>query len=691
MNVFDLAATLTLDTSEYEKGLKEAEGSAQDLASNASGLGDKLKSGLGTAGKVAGGLVVAGMAAAGAAVVNLTKQAVSNYAEYEQLVGGVETLFKDNADTVQQYAQNAYKTAGLSANEYMETVTSFSASLLQSLGGDTAQAAEMADLAITDMSDNANKMGNDMEAVQNAYQGFAKQNFTMLDNLKLGYNGTKEEMQRLIDDANKLREAQGLNADLTIDSYADIVTAIHEVQTEMGITGTTAQEASSTIQGSLGQAKAAWENLLTGFATEGADLDTLFSNFMDSAVTVFENVAPVVGRAVVAIVKGIVTHIPDILAALADMVNIIFTELGSMLDQFIEVGVAWLASITEGIRNKISDVVQAGQELWQNFKDNLHAKITEALEQGVEWIVNLIQGIKNKISDTVAAGVELWQNFRSNLASVVGEILALGVEWIANLIQGIRNKIADTVQAGRDLIEQVKSTIRNAIANFREIGGQLMEGLRQGIANKVQSIISSVRGAVQDAIAAAKRLLGISSPSKVFAEIGEYLDEGLAKGIEDKEKEPLQRIKELASEIVSIVDGMNKKVNDTLAKTVNDVAYIADMDYSAAMLKAENIEEFQGLAKLRDAKIAGEGIDLAKEGWASNEDLLKQWQDERDKASAVTSVRVIGTNVTKQTAETEQPININTTVKLDGKAIGEAAYTYNKKKVRMVGPQVALG
>ena len=554
MNVFDLSAKLTLDTSEYEQGLKSAGGEAESLAGSAGSLGDKLKSGLGTAGKIAGGMVVAGLAAAGAAVVSLTKQAVQNYAEYEQLVGGVETLFKDSAGVVQEYAQNAYKTAGLSANEYMETVTSFSASLLQSLGGDTAQAAQMADLAITDMSDNANKMGSDMTAIQNAYQGFAKQNFTMLDNLKLGYGGTKEEMQRLIDDANKLREAQGLAADLTIDSYADIVTAIHEVQTEMGITGTTAQEASSTIQGSLSQVKSAWQNLLTGFATEGADLNVLFDNFMDSAITVFENVAPVVGRAVVAIIKGIVSHIPDILASLAEMVNIIFTELGSALDQFIEVGVQWLQGITQGIRDKIGDVVAAAQETWQNFKDDLHSRISEALEQGVEWIVNLIQGIKNKIADTVAAGAELWQNFRANLASVVGEILAIGVEWIANLIQGIRNKIADTVQAGRDLIEQVKSTIRNAVANFREIGGQLMEGLRQGIANKVQSIISSVRGAVQDAIAAAKRLLGIASPSKVFTQIGMFLDEGLARGIELFAKKPIAAVRSLAGDVTGAFD-----------------------------------------------------------------------------------------------------------------------------------------
>ena len=248
-----------------------------------SGLSSKLGNGLKTAAKIG----TAAVAAAGTAIVAIGQQAIEQYADYEQLVGGVETLFKQSSDTVMGYAENAYKTAGMSANEYMETVTSFSASLLQSLDGDTAAAAEKANLAITDMSDNANKMGTDMEMIQNAYQGFAKQNYTMLDNLKLGYGGTKEEMQRLLEDAEKL---SGIEYD--ISSYADIVDAIHVVQTEMGITGTTAKEASTTIQGSVSSMKSAWQNLLVGMADDNADFGQLVNNLVDSAVTVGENIIP---------------------------------------------------------------------------------------------------------------------------------------------------------------------------------------------------------------------------------------------------------------------------------------------------------------------------------------------------------------------------------------------------------------
>ena len=229
-------------------------------------------------------MVGAGIAAAGAAAVAIAKNSLEAYADYEQLVGGVETMFKENSDLMLSYAKDSYKTAGISANEYMETVTGFSAAMIKSLGGNTAEAAKLADTAITDMADNANKMGTSMESIQNAYQGFAKQNYTMLDNLKLGYGGTKEEMQRLIDDANKIRESQGINTKLSIDSFADITTAIHEVQTEMGITGTTAKEAGSTISGSVNTMKAAWQNLLVGIADDSADFDSLINNFVDSVV-----------------------------------------------------------------------------------------------------------------------------------------------------------------------------------------------------------------------------------------------------------------------------------------------------------------------------------------------------------------------------------------------------------------------
>ena len=241
----------------------------------------------------AGAAVAGGVAAIGQALFNGIKSVVTEYANYEQLVGGVETLFKDSASEVQRYAENAYKTAGLSANEYMETVTSFSASLLQSLGGDTAEAARKADQAITDMSDNANKMGTSMESIQNAYQGFAKANYTMLDNLKLGYGGTKEEMQRLLEDAEAI---SGIHYD--ISSYADIVDAIHVVQTELGITGTTAKEAEGTITGSLNAVKAAWKNLLAGMGNKNADMDQLVNNLVSTVEIAAENLAPVIDTAI---------------------------------------------------------------------------------------------------------------------------------------------------------------------------------------------------------------------------------------------------------------------------------------------------------------------------------------------------------------------------------------------------------
>lgn len=275
-------------------------------------------------------------AAAATAMVAITKGAVENYGDYEQLVGGVETLFGAGGQSLSEYAKSvgkttteakdeynnlikaqeaviekangAYKTAGMSANDYMETVTSMSAALIQSLDGDTVAAAEKADMAITDMSDNANKMGSDIESIKNAYSGFAKANYTMLDNLKLGYGGTKEEMQRLLDDATKI---SGVKYD--ISQYGDIVDAIHVVQTEMGITGTTAKEAATTIQGSIASAKAAWTNLQTGLADENADLDALVGELVDSVVTVIDNIAP----RVMAAVPRILQAVPQLITGLS--------------------------------------------------------------------------------------------------------------------------------------------------------------------------------------------------------------------------------------------------------------------------------------------------------------------------------------------------------------------------------------
>lgn len=326
--LFRLIGKVVVENEDANKKIDETTDKAEKSESKFAAVGEKIKSGLATAAK-AGAVAIAGLATVAATGLGtLSVKAVQCYADYEQLVGGVETLFGAGGQSIDEYAKSigvsvdeasdkyqdlmtaqdavmkhadeAYKTAGLSANAYMETVTSFSAALISSLDGDTVKAASVADKAIVDMADNANKMGSSMESIQNAYQGFAKQNYTMLDNLKLGYGGTKEEMQRLLDDAGKLA-----NQKFDLSSYADIVEAIHVVQTNMGITGTTAKEAATTIQGSIGTMKAAWTNFLTGMADPDQDFDALLGNLVDSVVTVADNLIPRISALLPRLVTGL--------------------------------------------------------------------------------------------------------------------------------------------------------------------------------------------------------------------------------------------------------------------------------------------------------------------------------------------------------------------------------------------------
>lgn len=456
--------------------------SVQDEASeNVETLSGKFKNGLAAAAKVGAAAVSA--AATGIAV--LTKKALNNYAEYEQLVGGVDTLFKDSSAKVQEYAANAYKTAGLSANEYMDTVTSFSASLLQSLGGDTEAAADMANGAITDMSDNANKMGTDMASIQNAYQGFAKQNYTMLDNLKLGYGGTKEEMQRLIDDANALNAAQGKYTNYSIESYADIVSAIHDVQVEMGIYGTTADEASTTIQGSVSSMKAAWSNLLTGIADDNADFKTLIEQFVDSLVTVGENIIP--------------------------RINIIIQGLTQL--------------ITEASQTIIPMAVQI---LLENLPSIVAA--------GMDLIIALVSGILDNIDMLIDCVLEMVDVIVDKLIDNLPKLIDGGIRLIAALANGLIRAIPNLVSKIPQIISSIVKGIISGIPAIFDVGKNIVEGLWNGI----KSMGSWVSGKVKDffggIVGGVKDFLGIHSPSKVFAGIGGFMAEGLGEGFDDQFK-----------------------------------------------------------------------------------------------------------------------------------------------------------
>lgn len=593
-------------------GFKKSVGETEQIA--AGGFG-KIKAGAVAAWAAVGAAVIA----AGKAITSVVKESVALYGEYEQLVGGVETLFKDSSDVVQEYAANAYKTAGLSANEYMATVTSFSASLLQSLGGDTEEAARMADMAITDMSDNANKMGTDMAAIQNAYQGFAKQNYTMLDNLKLGYGGTKTEMERLIADANKLREAQGLAGDLTIEKYADVVEAIHTVQTEMGITGTTAAEAASTIQGSANMAKAAWQNLLTGLGDADADIGELVQNCVDSFNTLLDNLIPVIENIVSALpelISGLASALlemaPTILASAGEIITLLADLIIQSLPLLIDAGLQLIVALIQGLVENAGDLAQAAVEIVTtlvNFlADNIDLIIEAAItlftafltallepqniqnlvEGAIKLVVAIVTGVIKAIPQLLQAAAQLITSLLSALGAAIGQLLAMGQEWITNLAQGIRAKVTDAVNAGHDLAEKVKAKLREKIASFKQIGRDLLEGLKNGITEKVSSIISSVTGAVSDAIAAAKRLLGISSPSKVFAQMGRWVDEGFAAGIDADAGKGLRAAVDMVSGAVNgAMNGMSATYANNYAYSTSSTSFSVGKISDAVTIRSE--------------------------------------------------------------------------------------------------------
>ena len=391
MNLFELFVKIGVDD--------QASNKIQDISS-------KLGSGLMTAAKV-------GTTAAIAGVTALTTAAVKNYAEYEQLVGGVETLFKKSADEVQKYADMAYKTAGLSANDYMSTVTSFSASLLQSLGGDTEKAAKYADRAVIDMADNANKMGTSIEMIQNAYQGFAKQNYTMLDNLKLGYGGTKTEMERLLADAEKI---SGMEFD--ISSFADVTEAIHIIQENMGIAGTTATEAEETIQGSLLAAKAAFMNFTVGIADENANIEELLNQLVESVVIAGGNIVPRVGE------------------ILGNIGTLLIENAPIMLEQ----GINQLTNFLLGLDSKAPDIIAYVGQLVVNMGGALLRSAPRLLGAAADLMFQLLEEI---VHAAVDIGENLVKGFWKGIQNLAG--------WVRDKVKGFFKGIVDSVKNTLDI------------------------------------------------------------------------------------------------------------------------------------------------------------------------------------------------------------------------------------------------
>lgn len=556
MNVFDLFASIKLDSSEYDEGLNEAEKKSE-------GAGAKIGKGLLAAGKAAGVAIGAAATAIGA----LAKKSVEGYAEQEQLVGGVQKLYGNMGMSLEEYAKsvgkstdevekkwnkldkaqnlvlknarNAYKTAGMDMNTYMENATSFSAALINSLKGDTVKAAKQTDIAMRAISDNVNTFGSDMDSVTNAFMGFSKQNYTMLDNLKLGYGGTKSEMERLIADANKWGKENGKASNLSINSFADVVTAIQQVQEAQGIAGTTQREAASTIEGSLGMLKGAWSNLVTGFTDSEADLGQLITNVVDSAKAAFDNLLPAVTQALegigsfveqiapiiaeqlptlvetilppllsaaTSLIAGLVNALPELLVVVVEQIP---TIMQSLWDAIVET----LPALVEAITTNAPALIDAGMQLvtmlgdgftqgWQFFTEQLPTKFEEFLgkfdekapeflNKGVDIIQMVADGIINGVPVVIETVGTMLQDLLNHLTENMPEMLSKGVDLITNIANGMLNALPTIMSnIGTIMLGIVDFIIAN-LPTFLQNGMKLIMNLAQGLIKALPNIIQS--------------------------------------------------------------------------------------------------------------------------------------------------------------------------------------------------------
>ena len=573
----------------------------------------KLKSILSKVGSVAStamkGVGVA-VGTATTAVAGLVTASVNAYAEYEQLVGGVDTLFKNSSEKLQEYADEAYKTAGMSANEYMNTVTSFSASLLQSLGNDTEKATEYANQAVIDMSDNANKMGTSMESIQYAYQGFAKQNYTMLDNLKLGYGGTKEEMERLLEDASKL---SGIEFD--ISSFADVTQAIHVIQENMGIAGTTAKEASTTIQGSLNSVKGAWENLLVGMTNPNADFDTLIQNLVDSIATAGENLLPAIEQALIGVselidslfpliaqkipdlivqvlpqlisagtgivtslVTGIQQNLPALVQGAIQIVTQLLTTLLSLLPQLLDMGVQILMQLVIGIGQALPELIPQAVNAVTTIVENLIDNLDLIIEAGMQLLIGLAEGLINAIPQLIEKIPIIIDKLLNAIIENLPKLVEMGVELVVKLAVGLVQAIPTLVGKIPQLISSVLNAIGKLPGMVIDIGKNIVQGIWNGISGAASWLWNKITGWCSSIFDGIKSFFGIHSPSKLFADdVGKMLGLGIGEGFDDS-------LSSVYKEMQDAVEHENAKLTSNL--TSNQQIKVQSEDNRQATLKS---------------------------------------------------------------------------------------------------------
>lgn len=503
-----------------------------------------------------------------AGIGKVFSETISEGADLEQSLGGIETLFKESADKVKENAAKAYQTAGMSANEYMELTTSFSASLLSSLSNDTSKAADVADMAMTDMSDNANKMGTDMESIKNAYQGFAKQNYTMLDNLKLGYGGTKEEMQRLLTDAQKI---SGVKYD--INNLSDVYNAIHVIQGQLNITETTAKEASTTISGSLGSMKAAFKNVL-GQITLGMDVGpalsalatttttflvgnllpaiwNILSGIPMALVTFIQTLIPQLIAAVIQFIPGILTAIQTGLPQLYEMANEILiqftTAIQTNLPALLQQGVDIVTNIVNGILQNIPQMITMAGAAIANFENAIWSALPTVLTAGAQLLINLVNGIIQSLPGIVTAAAQAVAKMVVTIGQHLPEVLQTGIEIIGKLAAGL-------IRAIPTLLSKLPQIIKGIVNAFTEvdwlsIGINIIKGIGKGLANAGHMLWDAVKDILGNFKDKVLGFFGIHSPSRWGAYVGEMIDLGMARGLINNSK-PISDAVNMMQEVV---------------------------------------------------------------------------------------------------------------------------------------------
>ena len=519
-------------------------------------------------GKIGGGLKTAAdigvkaITAASTAIIGLTGLAIKNYAEYEQLVGGVETLFGESANKLMGYAEKAYMTAGMSANQYMSIATSFSASLLQSLEGDTKAAADYADMAMQDMADNANKMGTSIDIIQQSYQSFARGNYAMLDNLKLGYGGTKSEMERLLQTANEINAEQGIMTDYSIENFSDIVEAIHVVQNEMGITGTTMKEASETITGSLMMTKAAWSNLITGIADDNADFDKLIDNFVESAGIAAGNLLP--------------------------RIEVALVGVGKLIEELFPIIMDRIPSI---ITNTLPSILASAGNIVMTIVDGIIANAPLILETAIDIVITLANGIAKALPELVPeiANLILYLVEVITKPETLSALFDAALAIVVALAQGLIKSIPTLLKAGGKLAKGIVNAVRSAIGSMVGVGSSIVEGLWRGVSNKIGWVTQKMASFGKRVIKSLKNFFGIHSPSTVMRdEIGRFLAEGVAVGF--MENDPMAEIETSLNNGIRKIDTPSLGVYGGGGYSGSEVSITQNI-YSQAQTAADLMQE----------------------------------------------------------------------------------------------------